>query len=330
MKIDSRTSVALLLLACFGTAAGQGPLTPPQEAQPPQPPPSPAPQPTPAPQPSAPAQESPPPVQQNVQPPPAQSAPQPPQNTQTPAAPQSPPPPSYPPSTTSPPPPTYQYPVPAPLPAAQSTKPQWEAAPDITNGFQYHPFFFQIDAGGTITQKSNATNLNNGWNAGAGFTWYPTSHLPVGVRVDGSYNEFNARNALLNQASADYGTRVDNATEKVYGGDVDLELDLPFSPYVRGYLLAGGGWFRQQNTYRQTNYANGIICNWWGCGPGTYSITSIVARTQSDWHFARNAGVGIEFALSTHGSFFIEARYMRIDPNNAKSDFLPITAGFRF
>ncbi len=135
---------------------------------------------------------------------------------------------------------------------------------------------------------------------------------------------------LLDQASATYMTRVDEASQNLWGGDTDLELDLHFSPYVRGYLLAGGGWYKQQTTYRQTNYTGGVLCYWWGCGPGYYGTTGIVARNQSDWHFARNAGLGLEFAMGSRASFFVEARYMRIDPNDAKSDFLPIRAGLRF
>jgi opacity protein-like surface antigen len=195
---------------------------------------------------------------------------------------------------------------------------------------RYHPFRFHVDGGGTITQQSNDTSLDNGWNVGAGFTWYPTSVLPVGIRVDGTYNHFDGRGALLQQASAYYGTRVDNATERIWGGDVDLELDLNFSPYVRGYLLAGGGWYRQQTTYRQINYTSGVVCDWWGCGPGSIGVSGIVARNQTNWQFAKNAGLGLEFAMAPHVSFFVEARYMRINPNNAKDDFLPIRAGLRF
>jgi hypothetical protein len=148
--------------------------------------------------------------------------------------------------------------------------------------------------------------------------------------VDGTYNEFKARGLLLQQASQTYMTPVDSGTQKIWGGDTDLELDLHFSPYVRGYLLAGGGWYRQQTTFRQTDYSPGFGCNWWGCGPGYYRSTGIVARNNTDWHFARNAGVGLEFAMGPIASFFVEARYMRIDPNDSKSDFLPIRAGLRF
>jgi hypothetical protein len=200
----------------------------------------------------------------------------------------------------------------------------------VSTGFEYHPFRFHVDGGGTLTQRSNDTLLDNGWNVGLGLSWFPTSHLPLGIRVDGTYNEFDARTPLLDQAAATYGTRVDNGTQKMWGGDVDLELDLPLSAYVRFYLLAGGGWYRQQNTFRQVTAYPGYFCDWWGCGPGYYGYNSIVARNTTDWHFARNAGLGFEFAAGPRTSFFVEARYMRLNPNDAKSDYLPIRAGLRF
>jgi hypothetical protein len=299
------------------------------------------------------------PAQQDVQPPPAAPAQPPPQNVPAPAPPvyqappapaqatppaaapgpvQSPPPtrypvqPQYQPPAAQPSPPPQQYPV---QPPPTYTQPQWVHTESNypgppANGFHYHPFRFQIDGGGTITQQTNDKNLDNGWNAGFGFTWFPTSLLPLGIRVDGTYNHFDARSPLLQQASATYGTRVDNGTERVYGGDTDLELDLNFSPYVRAYLLAGGGWYREQDTFRQINYTGAVFCGWWGCGPGYIGTRGIVARNTTDWQFAKNAGLGFEFAMGPQASFFVEARYMRINPNNAKDDFLPIRAGLRF
>jgi len=229
-------------------------------------------------------------------------------------------------------PPPQQYPTQPPPPAY--ARPQWVHTesdyPEAVNGFHYHPFRFHIDGGGTITQQANDTTLDNGWNAGAGLSWFPTSVLPLGIRIDGTYNHFDARTPLLQQASATYGTHVDNGTERMWGGDADLELDLNFSHYVRAYLLAGGGWYRMQDTFRQFNYSSAVFCGWYGCGPGYVGTRSIVARNTTDWHFAKNAGLGFEFAMGPRASFFVEARYMRLNPNNSKDDFLPIRAGLRF
>ena len=363
MKMDVRTSVALLLFAVSASAMAQGPLTPPQpDAQPPQP--SAPPQATPPPPPvqnTAPVPQSVPPAPpQAVAPPspPSPIAPPPPPVYSAPPAssvPQSPPPPSYPPSQKyqypssqqSPPPP--QYPsqpaspapgtttAPAPRPYAQ---PQWAHSESTYSdgssngngyGFQYHPFRFHVDGGATITQRQSENYFDNGWNAGAGFTWYPTSLVPLGLRVDGTYNQFGVRNQLLGEATQTFGTQVDRGTQKMWGGDADLELDLHLSPYMHAYLLAGGGWYRQQTTYRDTNFTPGFGCGFFGCGPAYFRDTSLVARVNSDWHFAPNAGFGLEFFLGPRASFFAEARYMRISPNeNLKWDYIPIKVGLRF
>lgn len=324
MKKDVRTSVALCLLAATVTATAQNvpqeqTVPTPQQSAPPSPAPTPA---APVPQAQPPASQAPPP------------APPPPRYQYAPA-PQSPPPQQY----------RYQYapaPAPQPAPPPQAAQPpspppgqpQWVHSeshyPESKSMFQYHPFRFHIDGGGTITQRSSESSLDNGWNAGLGLSWFPSSQLPLGLRIDGTYNEFDARGTLLNQAAATYGTRVDNGTDKMWGGDVDLELDLPLSAYVRAYLLAGGGWYRQQFTYRQTNFYRGYFCDWYGCGPGYYGIDSIVARNTTAWQFAKNAGLGLEFAMGPRTSFFVEARYLRLNPQDTHSDFLPIRAGLRF
>jgi Outer membrane protein beta-barrel domain len=300
MKRDMRTCVALCLLAASVTATAQVPdqtVPAPQRSPWPTLPPQTTPQQSAQPAPATPPQQS----------APAQEAAPPPQ---------------------SPPPPQYQY---TPETSAAPPPKHWtEQSYSDNYGFQYHPFRFHIDAGGTITQRANNTLLDNGWNAGLGFTWFPSSQLPFGLRVDGTYMEFSGRTALLDAATATYGTRVDEATQKMWGGDVDLEINLPLSPYVHMYLLVGGGWYRQQTTYRQQNYSKGLLCDWWGCESGYYSSESIVARNTTDWHFAKNAGVGFDFAMGSTSSFFVEARYMRLNPADAKSDFLPIRAGLRF
>src|SRR5579862_5948681 len=266
MKTDARTPIALVLLAIGATAAThsapaqdaqpqpQQPIAPAQPTQPQVPPPA-------APVQGAPAQQAPqppPPPAQYVppSPPPAQYAPAPP------AVPQSPPPARYPSSS------QYQYPPQQTAPPQQQPPPQWVHSESTypggndSNGFHYHPFRFHIDGGGTLTEKSNTQDFADGWNAGLGFTWYPTSHLPLGLRVDGTYNEFNIRNPLLAQFAQANGTGVYHGFQRMWGGDTDLELDLHFSPHVHGYLLAGGGWYKQQTIIRQSFFDGGYGCDW--------------------------------------------------------------------
>jgi len=199
-------------------------------------------------------------------------------------------------------------------------------------GFQYHPFLLHVDGGGTITQRTNAGLLDNGWNAGLGLTWYPASQLPLGLRLDGSYMRFTARAPLLSQAAALYQTQVDDGIVKMWGGDADVEIDFPFGPRTRFYLVGGVGWYRLETTYRQLQLVNTNFCSSsLGCYPGVPSTThAVVGTTRTGWQYSRNAGFGMEFSLGGRNSFFIDARYMRLNPSNSRSDFIPIRAGVRF
>lgn len=195
----------------------------------------------------------------------------------------------------------------------------------------YHPFRMQIEGGRTITEGSQDHYLDNGLNLGLGFTWQPLSRLPLAFRVDGMYEKFEMRQSLLAQAAAFFGTRVDEGSSKMWGGDIDAELDLPVGFEARLYLLGGAGWYDQQNSYRQLTFINGQACGLVGCTSGVSQTSStLVGRLSTGMSFEKNAGVGMEFAIGDRASFFVDARYMRFSPSGAKRDFIPIRFGVRY
>jgi hypothetical protein len=55
-----------------------------------------------------------------------------------------------------------------------------------------------------------------------------------------------------------------------------------------------------------------------------------VERATTGWMRAWNAGIGFEFWLQGRTSFFVEARYLRFEPSNVNSVFIPIRVGLRF
>jgi hypothetical protein len=190
---------------------------------------------------------------------------------------------------------------------------------------RYRPFTFQIDGGYSVTTAPTDQLLDNGANVGLGFSWFPTSALPIGLRVDGSYSWFRAKDALLNSGNFNSGH------EDFYGGDADLQLNLAQrSAAVQIYLFGGAGWYREQTVLRQISLVNGVVCGWYFCESGYFPAVTAEQRTTSDWHRAWNAGVGIEFPIADRGSFFMEARYLRILPNKDQTKFVPIRVGFRF
>lgn len=194
----------------------------------------------------------------------------------------------------------------------------------------YHPFRLQIEGGRTITEGSLDRDLDNGRNLGLGFTWQPASRLPLAFRVDGMYENFEIRPPLLAQASAYFGTSVDEGSSKMWGGDVDAELDFRVGYGARLYLLAGVGWYDQQNNYRQLTFINAQVCGFGSCANGVSQTSSLVGRVSTGMRFEQNAGVGVEFAIGERASFFVDARYMRFGPSGSKSDFIPIRLGVRY
>lgn len=210
------------------------------------------------------------------------------------------------------------------------THSEWNYTEPQDTSFHYRPFRFQIEGGPTLTQRTAAQDLDNGFNVGAGFTMYPFKALPFGIRADASYSKLDARQALLNQGSTLAGTSVNQGTVAIWGGDLDAEIDLPLGPHTRFYLLGGVGWYKQQDTFKQYQVNTTTICEWWGCADGYVTSDPVVYRQTGATQFAKNAGIGIEFALAPGTSFFVDARYMRIGPSFAKFDYIPIRFGLRF
>ncbi len=193
---------------------------------------------------------------------------------------------------------------------------------------RYHPFTAQVHTGYTVTEGAANTGLHDGWNVGFGFTWFPSAELPLGLRVDGSYSEFRQRHQFVDSGSS-FGPGVLFGHESVYGGDVDLQLNLPSNGWMRAYLLGGVGWYREHTRTRVASYETGIVC-FFACYSGYVPAVSTVGSSTSDWLRAWNAGLGVEFSLGDPLSLFVEARYQRMGAESRHDEFVPIRVGVRF
>jgi opacity protein-like surface antigen len=216
---------------------------------------------------------------------------------------------------------------PAPPPPAPTNTARTSRYSAARSDFRYHPLTAQIEGGYTVAAGKTSHYLDDGSNVGFGLTWFPSSVLPFGLRIDGSYSRFDAKNALLNLNGGNFTSGHQN----IYGGDADLQVDLALhSSQAKLYLFGGAGWYRVQTHLRQVSLEQGIICDPYFCEPGYFPVVTGVQRTTSPWHSSWNAGIGLEFATSDITSFFIEARYLRIAPYNSKMQFVPIRIGLRF
>jgi opacity protein-like surface antigen len=228
----------------------------------------------------------------------------------------------------------------APSPAVQPPAPLKPAPPPHTQAMpvrysqsgptlRYHPLAIQIEGGYTLAEGDAGRALDNGWNTGLGLTWFPTSVLPLGLRVDGTYSRFEETDQSLRLASLSTGTNVTFGHEDLYGGDLDLQLDLRMGPGMKEYFFGGVGRYREQTTFKQVSYQYGVGCFYY-CFPGYFPAVATVERNTSDWLSSWNAGMGFEFALEEPASFFIEARYLHLSAAGSRAEFVPIRVGLRF
>ncbi|MGD0492747.1 MAG: hypothetical protein ABSC32_14480 [Steroidobacteraceae bacterium] len=212
---------------------------------------------------------------------------------------------------------TAAAPPPAPPPPMQPVymRQYWWESPELV----YRPVHFALEGGYTATAGSTGDNFEDGGNVGIGISFFPSRSLPVGLRIDGSWSQFEASNAYFD-TNGDYYL---HSHENIYGGDADLQFDLPHSSSrYQFYLLGGAGWYREQLVLEQ--FATG--CGFYYCGAFRAGEQSSTTGWRSSW----NAGVGGEVAMPAGTSFFVEARYQRIAPSNSYMQFVPLRFGLRF
>ena len=186
------------------------------------------------------------------------------------------------------------------------------AAPMLTS----RPVTGIVSAGIGFPTGSASDFLGVGARFGLGMTWFPSPKAPVGLRLEGSYSWYGSHDnyyyGYYNHGGAD-----------VYGGDLDLELNLMRQNDSRLYLI--GGYGEHRVSFYHNDYA-GVSCGYYYCGPG-YVITR---SSTTDWRGAWNIGLGWEFAVSPGSALYVEARYSQLNLSNNHLEFVPLTVGYRF
>jgi len=198
-------------------------------------------------------------------------------------------------------------------------------APAFAQAYQYpaaRPLQWFIDGGGSITAGTTADFLDSGWSIGTGFTLRPVPGQPFMLRADLNYNRFSGTNQLISLGQAVNQTPVDNGYGQTVTAFLNGVLEAPVSPWMRFYLTAGVGLGYRRIELTQ----NGFVCSPFFCGPG-YGGNAVAAS--DDTRFAWNAGLGVDFALPRGQSWFVEARYERIETREP-TEYIPIRFGLRF
>jgi hypothetical protein len=229
-----------------------------------------------------------------------------------------------------------QRPVaPAPyLPSAAAwALPGWtplEHASPTSSEFQYHPLVVQYESAYSIATDATHEYLDNGSNVDVGFTWFPTSMLPLCFPVDCSYSGFKGISLSVKLASL--GTGTSDLFERAHldGEDLDAERGRRLGLHLQEYYSGGVETYREQATFKRLSYESRMTCDFYECSYGYFPVVSTIGRNTTGWLHSWNAGPGFEFALEDPTTFLNEAHYLDIDPPGSGLEFVSIRVGLRF
>jgi opacity protein-like surface antigen len=189
---------------------------------------------------------------------------------------------------------------------------------------------WHIDTGYVATTGQISDALDGGWTIGGGFSWQPDLSSPFALRTDLNYSRFNATRQLIGINQAYNQTEIDDGYGEIVDLAVDGEYRMPISPYVTAFAVAGVGVAHRRIALTQTVAVGDYVCDYWfgycefGLVPG-----DVVVASDNTTRFAWNAGLGLDFALRGGESFFVEARFTRMQ-SSQPTDFVPIRVGLRF
>jgi opacity protein-like surface antigen len=188
-------------------------------------------------------------------------------------------------------------------------------------GYGERPVQWFIQGGASITEGDAAADFDNGFTFGGGVNIVPQPGVPFGLRFEVNYARSDATSSFINANEAATGTSIDQGTMQTLTGFADAVMRAPINPYVHVYGLAGVG-----VGYRRIELTqNGFFCDVFFCGGGGHDVVASSEVTRFAW----NAGAGVDFALPGGRSWFVEARYERIE-TNTPTEFIPIRVGMRF
>lgn len=165
------------------------------------------------------------------------------------------------------------------------------------------PIQFGVMGGVTLPTSDFKDLLKTGWNAGALLN-FGFANGPVGLRVDGSWNQFNFKD-------------VDGPHFRVLDATADAVFSFGSKSPAQFYILGGAGVYN----FKVTGDNN-----------------SFDFSSGSTTKFGLNGGVGVKFTTGSVAPF-IEARYHYVfsgdsfnnsSSNNPKFQMIPISVGLTF
>ncbi|HEX5228530.1 MAG TPA: outer membrane beta-barrel protein [Bryobacteraceae bacterium] len=179
---------------------------------------------------------------------------------------------------------------------------------------------FSFELGGGFTQSVGNTGhyLDNGWNVkggvGVNFTNY------IGVLGELGYNSLGFNGATLNNLGYPSGQ------VNIFSATLDPIVHLTPHGHFDLYAVGGGGLYHWDQSFGSPA---GAVTSF-----NTGSFPVVIPSSGNEYTVNKpgwNAGMGVAFGTKWHGKIFAEARYVHVFLNNGeRSDFVPVTFGFRW
>ena len=156
--------------------------------------------------------------------------------------------------------------------------------------------------GGVNLPLSNFKDVAKLGFQGTGMVGFAPANLPVGFRVDGTYQQ--------NKYDNDFATAAgDGKWQTIYGtANLVYTFKTAESSKIHPYLIGGGGGYNMKNK------------------PDTPTATN---PEESTTKFGVNAGAGFDMAAGG-ATIFLEGRFHNVFVSGNNQSFVPITLGVKF
>ena len=193
------------------------------------------------------------------------------------------------------------------------------------------PLRWHVSAGlnQPVGQTSNLLR-GGGYSVGGGFSLTSQRGSPLSLRFDLNYTDNSATQQLLSDGAQQSGAQVDNGRGNFTSVTANAVYKVPLVRGAHVYGIAGVGVYHSEISLTQTVLYGGGYCDpyWSYCYRGV-GVGDVLVASESTTKFGWNAGLGIEFPLYYGQSWFVEARFNRIE-TQTPIEYVPITVGYRF
>ena len=190
------------------------------------------------------------------------------------------------------------------------------------------PVVGHVAAGSASPLSDAADFFDRGWQASAGATFHVSPAVPVGLRLDLGYAHMPAVEQSLTRTSFPNQVHVDDGHIAVTHLLLDALYEFGGRRHVGGWIGAGVGALHRRITVTYTVPVLILTPLELGLpieGGGEGQAEGHDQLTQLGF----DVTAAIRFPLPSGSEITLEARYERMDSNPA-TEFVPITAGFRW